>query len=69
MLFNVLLHKRRYHSGNRETVGAPSAHASEKSDCEGKGGTQWYVVEHESSKDPIDAVRRAHAALKKMGKV
>jgi sugar phosphate isomerase/epimerase len=37
--------------------------------CEGQGGTQWYVVEHESSKDPIDAIRRAYAALKQMGKV
>ncbi len=37
--------------------------------CESKGGTQWYVVEHESSKDPIDAIRRAYAALKPMGKV
>lgn len=37
--------------------------------CETKGGTEWYVVEHESSKDPIDAVKRCHAALKAMGKV
>ena len=37
--------------------------------CETEGGTQWYVVEHETSKDPIDAVRRAYAALKQMGKV
>jgi sugar phosphate isomerase/epimerase len=37
--------------------------------CEGRGGTQWYVVEHETSKDPIDAVRRNYAALKRMGKV
>jgi len=37
--------------------------------CEGPGGTQWYVLEHESSKDPIDAVRRSYAALKKFGKV
>lgn len=37
--------------------------------CEGKGGTQWYVVEHETSKDPIDAVKRNFEALKKMSKV
>lgn len=37
--------------------------------CEGKGGTQWYVVEHETSKDPIDAVKRSYAALKKLNKV
>jgi sugar phosphate isomerase/epimerase len=37
--------------------------------CETKGGTQWYVLEHESSKDPLEAVRRSYAALKKLGKV
>jgi sugar phosphate isomerase/epimerase len=37
--------------------------------CEGKGKTQWHVLEHESSKDPLDAVRRSYEALKKMGKV
>ncbi len=37
--------------------------------CESKGKTQWYVVEHETSKDPLDAVKRNFEALKKMGKV
>lgn len=37
--------------------------------CETKGATQWYVVEHESSKDPLDAVKRSFAALKKLNKV
>ena len=37
--------------------------------CETTGGTQWYVVEHESSKQPIEAVRRTYAALKQLGKV
>ena len=37
--------------------------------CEGKGKTQWYVVEHETSKDPLDAVKRNFEALKAMGKV
>ncbi len=37
--------------------------------CESKGGTQWYVVEHESSKDPVDAVKRSFETLKKMNKV
>lgn len=37
--------------------------------CEGKGKTEWYVVEHETSKDPMDAVKRNFEALKKMGKV
>jgi sugar phosphate isomerase/epimerase len=37
--------------------------------CETKGNTQWYVVEHESGKDPLDAVRRCYETLKKMGKV
>ena len=37
--------------------------------CEGPGKTEWYIVEHESSKDPLDAVKRCFEALKKMGKV
>jgi sugar phosphate isomerase/epimerase len=37
--------------------------------CEGKGKTQWYVVEHESGKDPLDAVKRCFEALRKLGKV
>lgn len=36
--------------------------------CEGPGKTEWYIVEHESGKDPLDAVKRSIAALKKMGK-
>jgi len=36
--------------------------------CETKGGTQWCVLEHESSKDALDAVRRSFLALKKMDK-
>jgi sugar phosphate isomerase/epimerase len=36
--------------------------------CEGKGKTQWYIVEHESSKNPLDAVKRCFEALHKMGK-
>ncbi len=37
--------------------------------CESEGQTQWYVVEHESAKDPLDAVKRSFEALKKFGKV
>jgi sugar phosphate isomerase/epimerase len=37
--------------------------------CETKGGTEWYIVEHETSKDPLDAVKRNLEALKKLGKV
>ncbi|HTL16486.1 MAG TPA: TIM barrel protein [Patescibacteria group bacterium] len=37
--------------------------------CETKGGTQWYVLEHESASDPLSAVTRSFEALKKLGKV
>ncbi len=37
--------------------------------CETKGATKWYIVEHESSKDPLDAVKRCYEGLQKMGKV
>jgi sugar phosphate isomerase/epimerase len=37
--------------------------------CEGPGKTEWYVLEHETSKDPLDAVKRSFEALRKLGKV
>lgn len=37
--------------------------------CEGKGRTEWYIVEHESGKDPLDAVSRSFESLKRLGKV
>lgn len=37
--------------------------------CETTGGTEWYVVEHESSKAPLATVGRMFEALKKFGKV
>lgn len=37
--------------------------------CETQGGTRWYIVEHESSKDPLDAIRRCFEGLKRFGKV
>jgi hypothetical protein len=35
---------------------------------ETKGKAQWYLLGHETSKDPIGAVRRSFAALRKLGK-
>ena len=37
--------------------------------CETKGDTKWYVVEHETSKDPIETLTRTYAVLKELGKV
>jgi sugar phosphate isomerase/epimerase len=37
--------------------------------CEGPGRTEWYIVEHESSANPMDAVKRCADALRKMGKM
>jgi sugar phosphate isomerase/epimerase len=37
--------------------------------CETKGKTEWYVLEHESGTDPLEAVKRSYEALKQMGKV
>ncbi len=36
--------------------------------CESDGKTEWYIVEHETSKDPLNAVKRNFDALKRMGK-
>ena len=37
--------------------------------CETQGGTQWYVIEHESGTNPLEAVKRSFEALRKMGRV
>lgn len=37
--------------------------------CETKGGTKWYVVEHETSKAPLETVKRTYEKLKELGKV
>ncbi|MCX7722015.1 MAG: sugar phosphate isomerase/epimerase [Verrucomicrobiae bacterium] len=37
--------------------------------CESSGGTEWYIVEHETSKSPLDAIKRSFDALRKLGKV
>ena len=37
--------------------------------CESQGGIQWYVIEHETAHDPVDALRRSYAAMKTFGKV
>lgn len=37
--------------------------------CETKGGTEVYVVEHETSKAPLDTVKRTFEALQGLGKV
>jgi sugar phosphate isomerase/epimerase len=37
--------------------------------CESIGGTQCYVVEHESSKAPLATISRTFTALKQLGKV
>lgn len=38
--------------------------------CEGGGGTEWYIVEHESDPvSPMEAVRKCLEGLRKLGKV
>ncbi len=37
--------------------------------CETTGSTQWYVVEHEASQNPMGAVARTFDKLKALGKV
>ena len=37
--------------------------------CENRGNTKWYVVEHESSKNPLVTVARTFEKLRELGKV
>jgi sugar phosphate isomerase/epimerase len=36
--------------------------------CETAGGTEWYIVEHETGPDPIGNIRGCLAGLRKMGR-
>lgn len=36
--------------------------------CETTGGTEWYIVEHESGKEPLKSVKACIDNLRKMGK-
>jgi sugar phosphate isomerase/epimerase len=37
--------------------------------CETIGGTEWYIIEHESGNDPLGSVKGCFEGMKKMGKV
>lgn len=37
--------------------------------CETAGGTQWYIVEHETGAKPLESVQACFENLRKMGKV
>jgi len=64
------IHLKAYGAGPEAVVGEDKTDWKEVfAFCEGKGKTEWYVVEQETSKDPLDAVKRSFSALKKLGKV
>ena len=37
--------------------------------CETVGGTEWYIVEHETGSDPIASIKGCFEGLRKLGKV
>lgn len=64
------IHLKAYGGGPEAVIGEDTVNWKEVfAFCETKGKTQWYVVEYESTKNPLDAVKRSFAALKQMGKV
>lgn len=64
------IHLKAYGAGPEAVIGEDKVNWTEVfAFCEGPGKTEWYVVEHESSKKPLDAVKRSFEALQKMGKV
>ena len=64
------IHLKAYGAGPEGVIGQGDIDWKEVfAFCETKGKTQWYVVEQESSKDPLDAVKRCFEALRELGKV
>ena len=37
--------------------------------CESTGGTEWYIVEHETGSDPVQSIKGCFEGLRKLGKV
>jgi sugar phosphate isomerase/epimerase len=64
------IHLKAHGGGSEAAIGEDKVDWKEVfAFCEIKGKTQWYIVEHETGKDPLDAVKRNFEALKKLGKV
>jgi len=63
------IHIKAFGGGTDAVIGEDKVHWSEVFEfCETKGKTEWYVLEHESAKDPLQAVTRSFESLKKLGK-
>jgi len=64
------IHVKAHGGGADAVIGEDKINWSEVFEiCETKGGTQWYVLEHETSKDPLKAVTRSFEAFRKFGRV
>lgn len=65
----VSIHLKPFGNGPEAVIGEDRVNWNEVfAFCEGRGRTQWYVVEHETAKNPLEAVRRNFEALRSMGK-
>ena len=66
----ITIHLKPYGGGPEAAIGGDKVDWKGVFEfCESRGGTRWYVVEHETSQDPTDAVKRNFEALKELGKV
>jgi sugar phosphate isomerase/epimerase len=66
----ITIHLKAWGGGPDAVIGQDKVNWKEVfAFCESKGRTEWYIVEHESGKDPLDAVRRSYESLKQFGKV
>ena len=64
------IHIKAFGAGPEAVIGEDQVNWKEVfAFCESQGKTKWYVVEHETSKNPLDAVKRSYEALQKLGKV
>ena len=59
------------HGGNRDTViGDDKVKWADFFEaCEKVGGTEWYIVEHETGINPFESIKGCFEGLKKLGKV
>lgn len=64
------IHIKPYGGGPEAVIGEDKINWSGVFEfCEHRGNTEWYIVEHETSKTPLVTVKRTFEVLKTLGKV
>ena len=66
----MTVHLKTFGGDNNTVIGDDEVNWAEVFEiCETTGGTEWYIVEHETGSDPMASIKGCFEGLRKMGKV